>query len=175
MRVHGRHPWPESIDELPAGNGPFAPTATTFPQPNRNAIFYQDLILVTPPEGSWSHIAPPDSQFRYRCAGRKGVFHNFHHDQSSKIAAVVTVQGESTPPHPDNFHFKFVRLHCGRWSAQFESESSCSIRSAEFFGIVDPDVVIGYNIANSISLILLDRATAIKATKFPRSYRFFPD
>jgi DNA polymerase delta subunit 1 len=38
---------------------------------------------------------------------------------------------------------------------------------AKFVQTVDPDVVIGYNIANFDFPYLLDRAKALKATKFP--------
>ena len=37
----------------------------------------------------------------------------------------------------------------------------------DFVEQVDPDIVIGYNIANFDLPYLLDRAKALKATKFP--------
>ena len=130
-------------------------------------IFYQDLISHTP-EGSWSHIAPLRIlSFDIECAGRKGVFPEAQHDPVIQIAAVVTVQGESTPLIRTIFTLNSCAPIVGAEVLSFESEVELLNSFGEFFGIVDPDVVIGYNIANFDFPYLLDRATAIKATKFP--------
>lgn len=49
----------------------------------------------------------------------------------------------------------------------FDNETKMLEAWRAFVEKVDPDLVIGYNIANFDLPYLLDRATALKSTKFP--------
>ena len=49
----------------------------------------------------------------------------------------------------------------------FDDESKMLDSWASFVNEVDPDVIIGYNIANFDFPYLVDRANAIKAKQFP--------
>lgn len=130
-------------------------------------IYYQDLISHAP-EDQWSHIAPLRiMSFDIECAGRKGIFPEAQHDPVIQIAAVVTVQGDPTPLIRTIFTLNSCAHIVGAEVICHDSEVEMLNAFGEFFGIVDPDVVIGYNIANFDFPYLLDRATAIKATKFP--------
>lgn len=130
-------------------------------------IYYEDLISHAP-EAAWSHIAPLRIlSFDIECAGRKGIFPEAQHDPVIQIAAVVTIQGESTPSIRTIFTLNSCAPIVGAEVLSYESEVEMLNAFGEFFGIVDPDVVIGYNIANFDFPYLLDRATAIKALQFP--------
>lgn len=129
-------------------------------------ISFDDLISHAP-EGEWSHIAPLRIlSFDIECAGRKGVFPEARHDPVIQIAAVVTIQGESTPIIRTVFSLRSCAHIVGASVICYEKEADLLNDFGEFFRIVDPDVVIGYNIANFDFPYLLDRAAAIKADKF---------
>ena len=49
----------------------------------------------------------------------------------------------------------------------FEDEGEMLLQWSEFVRQVDPDIVTGYNISNFDWPYLLDRAEALKVTKFP--------
>lgn len=130
-------------------------------------VFYADMLSHAP-EAAWSHIAPLRIlSFDIECAGRKGIFPEAQHDPVIQIAAVVTVQGDPTPLIRTIFTLNSCAPIVGAEVLSYESEVEMLDSFGEFFGIVDPDVVIGYNIANFDFPYLLDRATAIKAVKFP--------
>ena len=130
-------------------------------------VYFGDLISHAP-EGTWSDIAPLRIlSFDIECAGRKGIFPEAQQDPVIQIAAVVTVQGEPTPLIRTIFTLNSCAPIVGAEVLSYESESEMLNAFGEFFSIVDPDVVIGYNIANFDFPYLLDRAVAIKATKFP--------
>jgi DNA polymerase delta subunit 1 len=50
---------------------------------------------------------------------------------------------------------------------EFQDEKALLHKWQQFIQEVDPDVVIGYNIANFDLPYLMDRAKALKATEFP--------
>ena len=130
-------------------------------------VYFADLISHAP-EGKWSDIAPLRIlSFDIECAGRKGIFPEAQHDPVIQIAATVTVQGDPTPLIRTIFTLNSCAPIIGAEVLSYESETDLLNRFGEFFSIVDPDVVIGYNIANFDFPYLLDRAQVIKAQKFP--------
>lgn len=129
-------------------------------------VNFQDLISHAP-EGAWSHIAPLRIlSYDIECAGRKGVFPEAQHDPVIQIAAVVTIQGETIPLIRTIFTLRSCAHIVGAQVICFEKEAEMLNEFGNFFRQVDPDVVIGYNIANFDFPYLLDRAQAIKADKF---------
>lgn len=80
---------------------------------------------------------------------------------------MVTRQGEAHPFIRNVFTLSTCSHIVGSQVLSFESEVEMLEAWRDFVNEVDPDVVIGYNIANFDLPYLIDRATALKAKKFP--------
>ncbi|CEH16756.1 probable dna polymerase delta catalytic subunit [Ceraceosorus bombacis] len=120
------------------------------------------------PDHEWADIAPLRIlSFDIECAGRKGVFPEAEVDPVIQIASMVTRQGETAPFIKNVFTLNTCSPIVGTHVKDFQSEKDMLEAWADFVQVVDPDVVIGYNIANFDFPYLLDRAKALKATKFP--------
>ncbi|KDQ61581.1 hypothetical protein JAAARDRAFT_31037 [Jaapia argillacea MUCL 33604] len=127
-----------------------------------------DSFISHPPEGAWSRLAPLRIlSFDIECAGRKGIFPEADVDPVIQIANMVTRQGESKPFVRNVFTLNSCANIVGSQVISFEEEGKMLQAWRDFVEEVDPDVVVGYNIANFDLPYLLDRAKAIKATKFP--------
>lgn len=127
-----------------------------------------DAVKSYTPEGEWSDIAPLRIlSFDIECAGRKGIFPEAQEDPVIQIASMVTRQGESVPFVKNVFTLNTCAPIVGSQVLSFDKESEMLESWAQFVQTVDPDVVIGYNIANFDFPYLLDRAKALKASKFP--------
>lgn len=127
-----------------------------------------DAILSFAPDGEWSNVAPLRVlSFDIECAGRKGIFPEPQEDPVIQIASMVTRQGESVPFVKNVFTLNSCAPIVGSHVCSFEKESDMLEAWARFVQIVDPDVVIGYNIANFDFPYLMDRAKVLKAGKFP--------
>lgn len=131
-------------------------------------VHYRDLIA-HPNDGEWAKMAPLRIlSFDIECAGRKGVFPEASEDPVIQIANVVTQYGESKP---------FIRnvFSLGTCSSivntkiydEYHDEAQMLLAWRDFLEEVDPDVIIGYNIANFDFPYLLDRANHLKCHKFP--------
>ncbi|PWN94634.1 putative DNA polymerase delta catalytic subunit [Tilletiopsis washingtonensis] len=128
-----------------------------------------DGIVSHKPDGEWSATAPLRIlSFDIECAGRKGVFPEAEIDPVIQIASMVTRQaGESAPFIKNVMTLNTCSPIVGTHVMDFQREVDLLEAWAKFVQTVDPDVVIGYNIANFDFPYLLDRAKALKATKFP--------
>lgn len=127
-----------------------------------------DAIISYAPDGEWANIAPLRVlSFDIECAGRKGIFPEAQEDPVIQIASMVTRQGESSPFIKNVFTLNTCAPIVGSHVKSFEKEADMLEAWADFVQIVDPDLVIGYNIANFDFPYLLDRAKVLKATKFP--------
>ncbi|KAL5492332.1 POL3 [Sanghuangporus weigelae] len=119
------------------------------------------------PDGEWSRIAPLRIlSFDIECAGRKGVFPEAQIDPVIQIGNMVTRQGESKPFIRNVFTLNTCSHIVGSQVLSYKSELELLEAWRDFVEQVDPDVVIGYNIANFDLPYLLDRATALKSKKF---------
>ncbi|EXJ84185.1 DNA polymerase delta subunit 1 [Capronia epimyces CBS 606.96] len=128
---------------------------------------YRDLIAHGP-EGEWAKMAPLRIlSFDIECAGRKGVFPEAIHDPVIQIANVVTKYGDSKPFIRNVFVLDTCSLIVNTKIYEHSSESQMLMAWRDFLEKVDPDVIIGYNIANFDFPYLLDRARHLKLTKFP--------
>ncbi len=153
--------------ELPAGKWSLRSGAEQVSRSQLEVDVSFDDLVSHAPEGDWSNIAPLRTlSFDIECAGRKGVFPEAQHDPVIQIAAVVTIQGESTPIIRTIFSLRSCAPIVGANVLCFDQEAQMLNEFGDFFRMVDPDVVIGYNISNFDFPYLLDRATAIKADKF---------
>ena len=105
--------------------------------------------------------------FDIECAGRKGVFPEANHDPVIQIANVVTRTGEDKPFVRNVFCMDTCSLIVNTQIFEFDAEEKLLMAWRDFLERVDPDVIIGYNIANFDFPYLLDRAKHLKVQKFP--------
>ncbi|KAG5647896.1 hypothetical protein DXG03_007820 [Asterophora parasitica] len=120
------------------------------------------------PEGTWQKIAPLRIlSFDIECAGRKGIFPEPQTDPVIQIANMVTRQGEQLPFIRNIFTLNTCSNIVGSQVLSFTDEAKLLQAWRDFVEEVDPDVVIGYNIAGFDFPYLMDRAKALKANKFP--------
>ncbi|OXV06557.1 hypothetical protein Egran_05674 [Elaphomyces granulatus] len=130
-------------------------------------VDYSDLIA-HPHDGEWAKMAPLRIlSFDIECAGRKGIFPEANEDPVIQIANVVTRYGDSKPFVRNVFVLDTCSLIVNTQILEFDSEEKMLIAWRDFLEKVDPDVIIGYNIANFDFPYLLDRAKHLKCTKFP--------
>ncbi|KAB5594953.1 DNA polymerase type-B family catalytic domain containing protein [Ceratobasidium theobromae] len=129
-----------------------------------------DAFISHAPDGEWSKIAPLRIlSFDIECAGRKGIFPEATMDPVIQIANMVTTQGETAPFIRNVFTLNDCAHIVGTDVISFKKEDAMLLAWRKFVDEVDPDVVIGYNIAGFDLPYLLDRARALKgaANEFP--------
>ncbi|KAF7308685.1 DNA polymerase [Mycena chlorophos] len=130
------------------------------------SVKYQDIISHAP-EGDWASIAPLRIlSFDIECAGRKGIFPEADVDPVIQIANMVTRQGEQKPFIRNVFTLNTCSNILGSQVLSFKKEAKLLQAWSEFVNEVDPDVVIGYNIAGFDFPYLLDRAKALQLDEF---------
>ncbi|KKK19161.1 DNA polymerase delta catalytic subunit Cdc2 [Aspergillus rambellii] len=130
-------------------------------------VDYLDLIAHAP-HGDWAKMAPLRIlSFDIECAGRKGIFPEPNQDPVIQIANVVTRYGESKPFIRNVFVMNTCSLIVNTQILEFQEEEKMLMAWRDFVQKVDPDVIIGYNIANFDFPYLLDRAKHLKCTGFP--------
>jgi DNA polymerase delta subunit 1 len=130
-------------------------------------VHYLDLITHSY-DNEWAKMAPLRIlSFDIECAGRKGVFPETNEDPVIQIANVVTRYGESKPFIRNVFCLDTCSLIVNTQVLEFDAENKMLMAWRDFLEKVDPDVVIGYNIANFDFPYLLDRARYLKCAKFP--------
>ncbi|EME86720.1 uncharacterized protein MYCFIDRAFT_202624 [Pseudocercospora fijiensis CIRAD86] len=128
---------------------------------------YRDIIA-HPIDGEWSKMAPLRVlSFDIECAGRKGVFPEANVDPVIQIANVVTRYGEEKPFVRNVFCMDTCSLIVNTQLFEFDQEEKMLMAWRDFIEEVDPDVIIGYNIANFDFPYLLDRAAHLKVARFP--------
>ncbi|KAI9801596.1 MAG: DNA-directed DNA polymerase delta [Sarcosagium campestre] len=131
------------------------------------SVHYRDLVAL-PVDGEWAKMAPLRIlSFDIECAGRKGVFPEAEIDPVIQIANVVTRYGESKPFVRNVFCLDTCSLIVNTQIFEFDSESKMLMAWRNFLQEVDPDVIIGYNIANFDFPYLLKRASHLKCNGFP--------
>ncbi|KAF6231879.1 hypothetical protein HO173_009962 [Letharia columbiana] len=130
-------------------------------------VHYRDLIAHHN-DGEWAKMAPLRIlSFDIECAGRKGVFPEANQDPVIQIANVVTRYGEQKPFVRNVFCLDTCSLIVNTQIFEFGAEDKMLMAWRDFLEQVDPDVIIGYNIANFDFPYLLDRAKHLKCIKFP--------
>ena len=130
-------------------------------------VNYRDLIA-HPADGEWAKMAPLRIlSFDIECAGRKGVFTEANQDPVIQIANVVTRYGEDKPFVRNVFCMDTCSLIVNTQTLEFDAEEKMLMAWRDFLEEVDPDVIIGYNIANFDFPYLLDRARHLKCSRFP--------
>ena len=131
------------------------------------SVHYKDLIAHSN-DGEWLKMAPLRIlSFDIECAGRKGIFPEPEEDPVIQIANVVTKYGESKPFVKNVFCLDGSSPIVATQILDFASEDAMLMKWRDFVEEVDPDVIIGYNIANFDFPYLLDRAKHLKCTRFP--------
>jgi DNA polymerase delta subunit 1 len=129
-------------------------------------VGYRDIIAHKP-EGEWAKMAPLRIlSFDIECAGRKGIFPEANQDPVIQIANVVTRYGEKKPFVRNVFCLDTTSLIVNTQIFEFDREEKMLIAWRNFLDKVDPDIIIGYNIANFDFPYLLDRARHLKVARF---------
>lgn len=119
--------------------------------------------------------------FDIECAGRKGIFPEAEVDPVIQIANILTVQGKLNAQLFSNHHSLgntkpttknvFTLDTCGGIVGahihSFQKEEELLQKWSDFVVQSDPDIIIGYNINGFDFPYLLDRAKALKISKFP--------
>ena len=119
-------------------------------------------------DGEWAKMAPLRIlSFDIECAGRKGIFPEATQDPVIQIANVVTRYGDAKPFVRNVFVLDTCSLIVNTQIFEFSAEDKMLMAWRDFLDRVDPDVIIGYNIANFDFPYLLERAQHLKCTKFP--------
>ena len=127
---------------------------------------FRDLIA-HPVDGEWQKMAPLRVlSFDIECAGRKGVFPEANIDPVIQIANVVTRYGEEKPFVRNVFCMDTCSLIVNTQIFEFGAEEKMLMAWRDFVEEVDPDVIIGYNIANFDFPYLLDRAAHLGVDRF---------
>ncbi|KJA15253.1 hypothetical protein HYPSUDRAFT_172822 [Hypholoma sublateritium FD-334 SS-4] len=154
--------------EVPAGKYKITPDAQKRSTCQLEISVRFDSFISHAPEGNWSKIAPLRIlSFDIECAGRKGIFPEASVDPVIQIANMVSRQGESKPFVRNIFTLNTCSNIVGSQVISFNDESDMLHAWRDFVEKADPDVVIGYNIGNFDFPYLMDRAKALKATRFP--------
>ncbi|CAG8496722.1 650_t:CDS:10 [Diversispora eburnea] len=136
------------------------------PLEERDSHCQIELVTCHAPDGEWSKIAPLRIlSFDIECAGRKGIFPEAKIDPVIQIANMVTIQGEDKP----FIRNVFTLNSCAPIVATdvIECYDQAEMLQAWSNFVVDPDILIGYNIINFDLPYLLDRAHHIGAKGFP--------
>ena len=129
-------------------------------------VHYKHLIAHTT-EGEYAKMAPLRIlSFDIECAGRKGIFPEPNRDQVIQIASVVTRYGEDKPFIRNVFCLDTCAPIVNTQLLEFRHEKDMLLGWTKFLREVDPDVVIGYNIANFDMPYLLDRAKHLDLNRF---------
>ncbi|KAJ2975259.1 hypothetical protein NQ176_g5615 [Zarea fungicola] len=129
-------------------------------------INYHDLIAHKP-EGDWAKMAPLRIlSFDIECAGRKGIFPEPEHDPVIQIANVVTRYGEKKPFVRNVFCLDTTSSIVATQILEYEKEAKMLSEWQQFLIKVDPDIIIGYNIANFDFPYLINRAKHLKVNGF---------
>lgn len=129
-------------------------------------VNYRDIIAHKP-EGEWAKMAPLRIlSFDIECAGRKGIFPEANQDPVIQIANVVTRYGEKKPFVRNVFCLEATSLIVNTEIFDFNLEAEMLMAWRNFLEKVDPDIIIGYNIANFDFPYLLERAEHLKMTGF---------
>lgn len=130
-------------------------------------VHFRDLIAHSV-VGEYSKMAPLRVlSFDIECAGRKGVFPEAHEDPVIQIANVVTRYGEDKPFVRNVFTLDTCSLIVNTQVFEYQKEGDMLMAWKEFIVQADPDVIIGYNIANFDFPYLLERARHLKLKDFP--------
>lgn len=130
-------------------------------------VHYRDLIAHQA-DGEWAKMAPLRIlSFDIECAGRKGIFPEPNVDPVIQIANVVNIAGAEKPFVRNVFCLDTCSLIVNAQVLEYDAEEKMLMAWRDFLEEVDPDVIIGYNIANFDFPYLLDRAKHLKCGRFP--------
>ncbi|KAF8972660.1 ribonuclease H-like domain-containing protein [Flammula alnicola] len=154
--------------EVPAGKYKITPPGSKRSTCQLEISLRYDAFVSHAPDGNWSKIAPLRIlSFDIECAGRKGIFPEASVDPVIQIANMVTRQGEQKPFIRNVFTLNTCSHIVGSQVLSFDDEANMLQSWRDFVEQVDPDVVIGYNIAGFDFPYLIDRGKALKAARFP--------
>lgn len=151
--------------EIPPGFSKISEKNNSLCQIELNVPF--NCIIGHDPEGIWQKSAPLRIlSFDIECAGRKGLFPEADKDPVIQISNYVTIHGEKKPIIKNIFCFKSSSDISGSQVLNFEKEEEMLVAWSSFIRIIDPDIIIGYNISNFDFPYLINRSRKLKLEKF---------
>ncbi|KAG0130707.1 DNA polymerase family B-domain-containing protein [Tuber indicum] len=154
--------------EVPAGEYRLVDTREKLSNCQIEAKVHFKNLISHPSEGEYQKMAPLRIlSFDIECAGRKGIFPEPHQDPVIQIANMITKYGESKPFIRNVFTLGTCASIVNTQVFSFSNEGKMLISWSQFLHEADPDVIIGYNIANFDFPYLLDRAKYLKLVEFP--------
>ncbi|KAF2087463.1 DNA polymerase delta large chain [Saccharata proteae CBS 121410] len=154
--------------EVPKGKYELVPERDRHSNCQIEAHVNYRFLIAHQAEGEWAKMAPLRIlSFDIECAGRKGVFPEANQDPVIQIANVVTRYGEEKPFVRNVFCLDTCSLIVNTQIKEYDTEEKMLMGWQKFLLEVDPDVIIGYNIANFDFPYLLDRAKHLKCGGFP--------
>lgn len=131
------------------------------------SIDYRDMVSHSP-SGDWLGTAPIRIlSFDIECAGRKGIFPEANKDPVIQIGNVAQVQGSSEVFAKNVFVTGTCAPIAGADVLSFDTEQEMLLAWKDFVNELDPDIIIGYNIANFDFPYLIERAAALQLKTFP--------
>ncbi|KAL7273564.1 DNA-directed DNA polymerase delta [Rhizina undulata] len=153
--------------EIPAGSYELLPKNDVASSCQIEAKTHYRDLTAHPAEGEYSKVAPLRIlSFDIECAGRKGIFPEANQDPVIQIANVVTRYGDENPFIRNVFVMDTCSSIVNTQLFEFNDEKKMLMAWKDFIQQADPDVIIGYNIANFDFPYLLDRAKHLKLHEF---------
>jgi DNA polymerase delta subunit 1 len=126
-----------------------------------------DKLVAFAPEGEFDSIAPLRIlSFDIECAGRPGVFPDPSQDPVIQIASIVTLHGQAKPFVKNVFNLGTCSPIVGCQVLECKTEQELLMRWRDFVNVVDPDLIIGYNINNFDLPYLIDRSRTLALPPF---------
>lgn len=124
-------------------------------------VSVQDIVSYAPVD-DWATVHPMRVlSFDIECAGRKNIFPEPDKDPVIQIACITSVQGSDAILSRDIFCLGSCSHIAGANIHSFQREEDMLASWAKHVGVVDPDVIIGYNSSNFDFPYLIDRAKAL--------------
>ena len=130
------------------------------------ALNYADLVSY-PCEGPHQDVAKLRVlSIDIECQGRKGHFPEAHLDPVIQIASLLTVQGDREPLVRNIHTLGSCAPIVGAEVMSFDDEKDLMRSWANLVRVMDPDIIIGYNILKFDLPYLIDRANKLKVREF---------
>lgn len=141
---------------------------------------YEDLFGTELSDAQWKKVPPMRVlSFDIECTMRKGHFPEPEHDPVIQISNVTRIIGGTKEQQTDIikqcpsvlFALRKTSSIAGARVLSFDTEEEMLQAWSEFVVLLDPDIIIGYNILNFDLPYLINRAKTLKVDEFTRFSR----
>jgi DNA polymerase delta subunit 1 len=154
--------------EVPAGSYTVVSNALSPSYAQIVAEAHWQSVVCHPPSGEWLRTAAfRILSFDIECAGRKGIFPEPENDSVIQIGCHLGEYGKTEPLVRAIFTLGSCAPVAGVQVISLNREQELLQSFRNFLVAADPDIITGYNIVNFDLPYLLNRASAIGASRFP--------